>query len=130
MITVPHSVRISGPELFFEPQKQGLSCLSLPDMTWKSIMDSDIDVRKDLAKNIILSGGSTMYEGIADRLKSELVSRAPASAEIRVMAAADRKYAVWKGASTLASLSTFGSSWLTMKDYEEHGSQIVHRKFS
>merc|ERR1712166_1728360 len=46
-----------------------------------------------------------MYDGIADRLKSELVSLAPSGAEIRVIASADRKYAVWKGGSTLASLT-------------------------
>ena len=70
----------------------------------------------------------TMYEGMADRLKQELVNRAPSGAEIRVVAAADRKYAVWKGGSTLASLSTFASSWVTKEDYEEHGAAVIHRK--
>jgi len=69
-----------------------------------------------------------MYEGLADRLKNELVSKAPSGAEIRVVAAADRKYAVWKGGSTLASLSTFASSWVTDEDYKEHGASIIHRK--
>ena len=69
-----------------------------------------------------------MYEGIADRLKSEIVNLAPAAADIRIMAGADRKYAVFRGASTLASLATFKSSWVTREDYDEHGAQIVHRK--
>jgi actin-related protein len=77
---------------------------------------------------MILSGGTTMYEGLADRLKSEIVSLAPAGSEIRVYAGADRKFAVWRGASTLSSLSTFSSSWITKEDYEEHGAAIVHRK--
>jgi len=58
-----------------------------------------------------------MYEGIADRLKSEIAAKAPSGCEIRVIAAADRKFAVWKGGSTLASLSTFKSSWITAEDY-------------
>jgi actin len=116
------------PELLFDPTKNGLNCMSLPDLAWSSVQKSDIDVRKELCKNIIMSGGSTMYEGIADRLKQELVNRAPAGAEIRIVAAADRKYAVWKGGSTLASLSTFHSSWVTAQDYEEHGAAIIHRK--
>jgi len=74
-------------------------------------------VRKELLKNIILSGGSTMYEGMPDRLKEEINQKAPTGAEIRVIASADRKYAVWKGGSTLASLSTFASSWVTAEDY-------------
>ena len=69
-----------------------------------------------------------MYEGLPDRLKSEIVSLAPAGAEIRVIASADRKYAVWKGGSTFASLSTFVSSWVTAKDYQEHGAAVIHRK--
>jgi len=69
-----------------------------------------------------------MYEGIADRLKQELVNRAPAGAEIRIVASADRKYAVWKGGSTLASLSTFHSSWVTAEDYNEHGAAVIHRR--
>ena len=79
-------------------------------------------------KNIIVSGGSTMYEGLADRLKNELVTRAPSGAEVRVIAAADRKFAVWKGGSTLASLSTFGANWVTQEDYAEHGAAVIHRK--
>jgi len=100
----------------------------MPDLAWASVQAADIDVRKELCKNIIMSGGSTMYEGIADRLKSELVARAPSGAEIRVVASADRKYAVWKGGSTLASLSTFASSWCSREDYEEHGAAVIHRK--
>merc|ERR1711981_95018 len=128
VITVPASVRFRTPELLFDPQQNGMACKSMPDLAWASVMASDIDVRKELCKNIIMSGGSTMYEGIADRLKQELTNRAPSGAEIRIVAAADRKYAVWKGGSTLASLSTFESSWVTRADYEEHGAPIIHRK--
>ncbi len=69
-----------------------------------------------------------MYEGLADRLKNEIFELAPAGTEIRVIASADRKYAVWKGGSTLASLSTFESSWVTAEDYQEHGASVIHRK--
>jgi len=130
VITVPATVRMSCPELLFKPDKDGKNCKSLHDLTCSSINLSDIDVRKDLCKNIILSGGTTMYEGIADRLKQEVTNKMPAGAEIRVIASADRKYAVWKGASTLASLSTFASSWVTAEDYQEHGAAVVHRKCS
>jgi actin-related protein len=67
-----------------------------------------------------------MYEGLPDRLKSEIVALAPPGYEIRVIASADRKYAVWKGASTLASLSTFASSWVSTEDYQEYGAAIIH----
>jgi actin len=125
---VPATVRMGCPELLFQPTKNGMTCKSIQGIAWGSVGSSDIDVRKELCKNIIMSGGSTMYEGIADRLKQELINLAPSGAEIRVVAAADRKYAVWKGGSTLASLSTFASSWVTAEDYQEHGAAVIHRK--
>ncbi len=69
-----------------------------------------------------------MYEGLAERLKNEITKLAPGGAEIRVIAPADRKDAVWKGASTLASLSYFTACWVTAEDYYEHGAAVIHRK--
>ena len=97
-------------------------------LTWKSTHDSDIDVRNTLLKNVILSGGSTMYENLPDRLKQELLNLAPSGAEVRIVASADRKFAVWKGASTLASISSFNASWVSKEEFEEHGGAILHRK--
>jgi len=127
-ITVKGTVRMQVPELVFKPDLNGKSCDSIQALAWKSVSNSDVDVRRDLLKNVILSGGTTMYEGIADRLKSELTTLAPPGSEIRIVATPDRKYAVWKGASTLASLSTFAASWISKDEYEEHGAAIVHRK--
>ena len=129
-ITVKGVVRMRIPELLFKPELNGKSCLSMHALAWQSVQDSDVDVRRDLLKNVIMSGGSTMYEGIADRLKTELTNLAPAGSEIRIVASPDRKYAVWKGASTLASLSTFAASWISKEEYDEHGAGIVHRKCS
>jgi len=70
VITVPATVRMGAPELLFQPSRNGMTCKSLHGIAWGSVSSSDIDVRKELCKNIIMSGGSTMYEGIADRLKS------------------------------------------------------------
>merc|ERR1711953_1282125 len=121
VISVPGSVRIAAPELLFKPELNGYSCKSMPALAWQSVQSSDIDIRKELTKNLILSGGTTMYKGLPDRLKDEIVALAPGGAEIKVIASADRKFAVWKGASTFASLSSFASSWITSEDYKEHG---------
>merc|ERR1712028_280313 len=87
---------------------------TLPD---KRVLTIPAEVRKEISKNIILSGGTTMYEGIADRLKTEVTKLAASGMEVRIIASADRKFAVWKGASTLASLSTFETSWISAADY-------------
>lgn len=69
-----------------------------------------------------------MLKGLADRLKSETVRLAPEDYVIRVITRNYHKINVWRGASTLASLPTFDSSWITKEDYEEHGANIVHIK--
>jgi len=70
-------------------------------------MNCDIDVRKELYNNIVMSGGTTMFEGIAERMTKEVTKLAPASMKIRVVATPERKYSVWIGGSILSSLSTF-----------------------
>ena len=116
------------PELLFKPSLSGLSCASLLELAWKSIDDSDEDVRRDLCRNIILSGGTTMYPGLAERLQSEITIMAPEGIEIKVIAQPSRKYDVWKGASTLCSISSFNSSWISADEYSEHGASIVRIK--
>lgn len=69
-----------------------------------------------------------MFEGIGERLLKEIEAKAPKSIQVKVIASPDRKFAVWKGGSTLTSLSTFASMWIQKDDYDEHGSGIIHRK--
>ena len=69
-----------------------------------------------------------MFEGLVNRLRKEIIALAPSGAEVNIIASDDRKYAVWKGASMLASLSTFATSWVTAEDYQEHGAAVIHRK--
>ncbi len=101
---------------------------SIKEITYNSILECDIDTRGDLYKNIVLSGGNTMFEGIAQRLLEEIQAKAPKSISVKVEASPDRRFDVWRGGSTLTSLPTFSSLWITKEDYDEHGAQIVHRK--
>lgn len=55
------------------------------ELTYKSIMKADVDVRKDLYANIVLSGGTTMYAGIAERLQKEVTTLAPSTMKIKVL---------------------------------------------
>lgn len=121
--------RFRCPELLFKPLELGGKEMdSIQDLTFKSVQECDTDVRRELYQNIILSGGTTMFEGIGERLTKEIRDRAPKGVDIKVIASPDRKYAVWRGGSTLCSLSSFASMWITKEDYDEHGAQIVHKK--
>ncbi|XP_075520718.1 actin-2-like [Primulina tabacum] len=120
--------RFRCPEVLFQPSLIGMEAPGIHKTTYDSIMKSDIDIRKDLYGNIVLSGGSTMFPGIADRMSKEINALAPAGMKIKVVAPPERKYSVWIGGSILASLSTFQQMWITKAEYEESGAAIVHRK--
>uniref|UniRef100_A0A8C8DAB3 Uncharacterized protein n=1 Tax=Oncorhynchus tshawytscha TaxID=74940 RepID=A0A8C8DAB3_ONCTS len=98
------------------------------ETTYNSIMKCDIDIRKDLYANNVLSGGTTMYPGIADRMQKEITALAPSTMKIKIIAPPERKYSVWIGGSILASLSTFQQMWISKQEYDEAGPSIVHRK--
>ncbi|XP_043681907.1 actin, clone 211-like [Vespula pensylvanica] len=95
---------------------------------YNSIMKCDVDIRKDLYANTVLSGGTTMYPGIADRMQKEITALAPSTIKIKIIAPPERKYSVWIGGSILASLSTFQQMWISKQEYDESGPGIVHRK--
>uniref|UniRef100_A0A2K5DGQ9 Actin gamma 1 n=4 Tax=Simiiformes TaxID=314293 RepID=A0A2K5DGQ9_AOTNA len=103
------------------------SC-GIHETTFNSIMKCDVDIRKDLYANTVLSGGTTMYPGIADRMQKEITALAPSTMKIKIIAPPERKYSVWIGGSILASLSTFQQMWISKQEYDESGPSIVHRK--
>ncbi|XP_033006114.1 actin, gamma-enteric smooth muscle-like isoform X2 [Lacerta agilis] len=106
----------------------GMESAGVHETTYNSIMKCDIDIRKDLYANNVLSGGTTMYPGIGDRMQKEITALAPSTMKIKMIAPPERKYSVWIGGSILASLSTFQQMWISKDEYEESGPSIVHRK--
>ena len=59
--------RFRAPEALFQPAFLGLEAAGIHETTYNSIMKCDVDIRRDLCNNVVLSGGTTMYPGIADR---------------------------------------------------------------
>jgi actin len=91
-------------------------------------MKCDIDIRRDLYNNVVLSGGTTMFPGIDIRLTKELSALAPSSIKVKIVAPPERKYSVWIGGSILSSLTSFQEMWISKDEYDESGPGIVHRK--
>merc|ERR1711890_576 len=120
--------KFRAPEALFQPSHAGLESVGIDETIYNSIMKCDVDIRKDLYSGIVLSGGTTMYRGLAERLQTEVAKRAPSSMKIKVIAPSERKYSVWIGGSILSSLSTFQGMWITKADYDECGPSVVHRK--
>merc|ERR1712042_357678 len=120
--------RFRCPETLFRPSFIGMESAGVHETTYNSIMKCDVDIRKDLYANTVLSGGTTMFPGIADRMQKEITALAPSSIKIRVVAPPERKYSVWIGGSILSSLTTFQEMWVSKDEYDESGPGIVHRK--
>ncbi|KAI0925961.1 Arp2/3 complex subunit, actin nucleation center [Taiwanofungus camphoratus] len=65
--------RFLAPEIFFNPEIYSSDFLTpLPEIVDGVIQQSPIDVRRGLYKNIVLSGGSTMFTHFGQRLKRDL----------------------------------------------------------
>ncbi|GBG80432.1 hypothetical protein CBR_g30897 [Chara braunii] len=127
VITIANE-RFRCPEVMFNPALIGMESPGIAVTTYQSIQKCDVDIRKDLIGNIVLSGGSTMFPGISDRMTKEITMAAPSTVKVKVVAPPERKYSVWIGGSILASLSTFQQMWISKADFEESGPSIVHRK--
>lgn len=76
--------RFRAPEILFKPDIIGEECEGLHEVLMFSIQKSDLDLRKVLFKNIVLSGGSTLFKGFGDRLLSEIKKMAPKETQIKV----------------------------------------------
>eukprot|EP00392_Amoebophrya_sp_AT5.2_P018542 g19101.t1 len=127
VITVGNE-RFRCPEVLFQPSFIGKESSGIHDTTFQSIMKCDVDIRKDLYANVVLSGGTTMFPGIGERMTKEITALAPSTMKIKVVAPPERKYSVWIGGSILSSLSTFQQMWISKNEYDESGPTIVHRK--
>jgi actin-related protein len=124
------SERFQCPEVLFQPTLIGYDIDGVHDMTFKSLKKTDPDLRRELYANIILSGGTTMFPGMGERMTKEIQALAPSTMKIRVIAPQERKLSAWIGGSILSSLSTFPESWITKQEYEEGGPSIVHHRKS
>jgi actin beta/gamma 1 len=89
IITLLHSFRC--PEALFQPSLLGLEASGIHETTYNSIMKCDLDIRKDLYGNVVMSGGTTMYSGISDRMQKEITALAPSSMKVKIVAPPERK---------------------------------------
>ena len=101
------SERFRAPEILFDPEIIGLEYPGIHQIVVDAINRTDVDLRKALFGNIVLSGGSTLAKGFGDRLLHEVQRLAVKDMRIKIFAPPERKYSTWIGGSILAGLSTF-----------------------
>ncbi|KAE8687956.1 Actin-related protein 3 [Hibiscus syriacus] len=133
--------RFLGPEVLFSPEIYTSDYITpLPALVDKCIQSAPIDTRRALYKNIVLSGGSTMFKDFHRRLQRDVkkivdarVQAATAlhggdikakPVEVNVVSHPIQRFAVWFGGSVLASTPEFFAACHTKAEYEEHGASI------
>jgi len=131
--------RFLGPEIFFHPEFSNPNFTQpISEVVDDVIQNCPIDVRRGLYKNIVLSGGSSMFRGfdkklvrdirrtVDGRLKiiESITGSKPTPIECQVVSHSMQRYAVWFGGSMLASSDEFYSVCHTKEQYEEYGPSI------
>ncbi|CAK8673625.1 unnamed protein product [Clavelina lepadiformis] len=133
--------RFLGPEIFFHPEFSNPDFVTpISTVVDDVIQNCPIDVRRPLYKNVVLSGGSTMFKDFGRRVQrdlkrtvdarlkiSEELSQGrikPKPMEVQVVSHSMQRYAVWFGGSMLASTAEFYKVCHTKADYDERGPSI------
>uniref|UniRef100_A0A183C6T4 Actin n=1 Tax=Globodera pallida TaxID=36090 RepID=A0A183C6T4_GLOPA len=99
--------QVSADALETRDSLLGVKSAGAHEMIDNAIKKCDIEYRKGLYANIVLSSGSTMFPGIAVRVQKEITALAPSTMQIKTVMPPNCKHLVWLGGSILASLSTF-----------------------
>lgn len=143
--------RFRCTEPLFQPRLAGLDAsVGLHEKTFAAAMACDVDVRAMLLDNVIVVGGTSMFEGFSNRLKKELTTLAPFPVNVISVPGdgvrrigslfdlssrrrcvcrrlAERKFSTWIGGSICASLTTFADMWMSKENYDELGPNGIHK---
>ena len=137
--------RFLGPEIFFNPEIFSSDFITpLPAVVDDSILKSPMDHRRKLYKNIVLSGGTTMFKDFGRRLQrdvkkivdyrleanmarlgSHAAAQQKVEIDVNVVTHKWQRYAVWFGGSAFASTPQFYSVCHTKAQYDEYGPNIA-----
>ncbi|KAJ6245966.1 actin-42a [Anaeramoeba flamelloides] len=120
--------RFGAPEPLFKPFLMGRQQDGIHKTTYNSINNCPKEIKNELFSNIVLSGGSSMFPGLDERLEMEITKFAPQNTKVKIIAPPERKYLSWIGGSILATLSKFQEMWISKEEYEEYGPTIIQKK--
>ena len=118
------------PEQLFGPIAGLGNFLGLQRMVADAIINSDLDIRKELYSNIIVGGGNSLIPGLLDRLQKAVGDISPQVAKARIYALMppERKFSAWIGGSLLSSLGSFQQMWVSKQEYDHEGPTVIERK--
>lgn len=113
------------PELMFKPSLMNLEVDPIHTAIIKSVEACDVDIRRELLRNVFLTGGSSMFPFLDLRLKreieEELNNMGKIAQDVHIMAPKGRVFSNWVGGSILSMMPEFQDRWITRKSYYEDG---------
>jgi len=131
--------RFEASEALFQPHLINVDGQGVAELVFNAIQAGSIDMRPELYKHIVLSGGSTMYPGLPSRLEREIKqlylervlkgdTERLAKFKIRIEDPPKRKNMVFIGGAVLAEvMKDKDEFWMTKAEYEEKGLQVLNK---
>ncbi|KAK8772952.1 hypothetical protein V5799_012518 [Amblyomma americanum] len=119
--------RFQCPEGLFRPELWGLDCPGLGKLLQRALQECSLDVRRQMARSVFLSGGLSLLPGLPQRLQTELDALTPESLQPKVHASPYRAHMAFLGASTMASTSAFEEVCVTPREWKQKGPASLSR---
>ncbi|XP_021813863.1 actin-related protein 5 isoform X1 [Prunus avium] len=122
--------RFRCPEILFNPNWIGIDQAGLDEMAGVSIRrlpTKGQELEERLTSSVFLTGGSSLFPGMSERLEAGIRMIRPCGSPIRIVKALDPILDAWRGASAYAAASHFPTQTFTKEDYYEKGEDCVRR---
>eukprot|EP00439_Symbiodinium_sp_Y106_P021299 s1350_g2.t1 len=118
-------------EALFQPGqhlKLDEEAVGIHKMAAGSVLACGLDIQKSLANSVVLSGGSTLFPGMCQRVQEELQRLLPSAVKAKVTRVAKPTYAAFMGGSILASMPDLQRTFMTRSEYLEYGASFIQSK--
>ncbi|XP_074279550.1 actin-related protein 5 isoform X2 [Silene latifolia] len=122
--------RFRCPEILFNPNIVGIDQSGLDEMVGVSLRrlsPKSQSLEEQMTSSILLTGGSTQFPGLSERLEAGIRMIRPCGAPITVLKAKDPIFDAWRGASSYAASLHFPEQTFTKLDYYEKGEDWLRR---
>eukprot|EP00929_Paragymnodinium_shiwhaense_P025870 TRINITY_DN15542_c0_g1_i2.p1 TRINITY_DN15542_c0_g1~~TRINITY_DN15542_c0_g1_i2.p1 ORF type:complete len:188 (-),score=53.10 TRINITY_DN15542_c0_g1_i2:123-686(-) len=120
--------RFRCAEALFRPMLAGLEAQGLHQLAYGAIKKCEVDLHRGLAGHVVLTGGTMLLPGMAERMQQELQAFVPPSLPTRVSLHPQPLYSAFAGGSIAASMSDMVSKWITREEYMEHGMMLLQQR--
>ncbi|KEH34721.1 putative Actin family [Medicago truncatula] len=116
--------RFRCPEILFSPNWIGVDQVGLDEMagvSMRRLSCKDEKLEQRMTNSILVTGGSSLFPGIIERLEAGIRMIRPCGSPIKIVRALDPVMDAWRGASAYASAPGFHTQTFTRMDYYEKG---------